>query len=138
MRSWAATDAACGALKSLKNIRLQQRSFSHLRCGGNLLPRKREPSAVGGVMLEQFSHSLVEKLITSLIVIPVLCYLAWVVLRYLGHLALQAWRFIRSRRRALQAVAREVAENGAFEGKGVWLTTPIERPHDYWRGVTSS
>ena len=44
----------------------------------------------------------------------------------------------RSRRRALQAVGRVIDQRGAHEGKGVWLTAPIERSHDYWRGVANS
>jgi chromosome partitioning protein len=45
---------------------------------------------------------------------------------------------VRSRRRALQAVGRVIDHRGAHEGKGVWLTTPIERSHDYWRSVANS
>ena len=89
-------------------------------------------------MLEQLWQYFLEKSITSLIVIPVLCYVAWIVVRYIVHLVQQAWRFIHSRHRALQAVAREFGENGAFEGRGVWLTRPIEHPENYWRGVTNS
>jgi hypothetical protein len=38
----------------------------------------------------------------------------------------------------LQAVGRVIDHRGAHEGKGVWLTAPIERSHDYWRGVANS
>ncbi len=93
-------------------------------------------------MLEQLWLSLVEKsissLISSIIVVPALCYIAWVLLRYIAHLMQRGWRFVRSRRRALRAVARDFAENGAFEGKGIWLTKPIDPPEDYWRNVTAS
>jgi chromosome partitioning protein len=94
-------------------------------------------------MLEQLWPSLVEKSITSLIissliVVPAVCYIAWVLLRYTVHVLKRVWRFVRSRRRALRAVERDFAENGAFEGKGVWLTKPINPPEDYWRKVAAS
>src|SRR5262249_1652734 len=41
-------------------------------------------------------------------------------------------------RRALQAVGRVIDHQGEHEGKGVWLTTPIDRPLDYWGSVTKS
>jgi chromosome partitioning protein len=94
-------------------------------------------------MLEQLWPSLVEKSITSLIVIsligvPAVCYIAWILLRYIVHVLKRAWRFVRSRRRALRAVGRDFAENGAFEGRGVWLTKPINPPEGYWHNVTAS
>jgi cellulose biosynthesis protein BcsQ len=89
-------------------------------------------------VMDQLSRWVVEKSITTLIVVPVLGYIGWVCFRYIVQLSVQAWRFIHSRRQALQAVAREVGDNGAYEGKGVWLTTPIDQPSDYWRGVTNS
>ena len=81
---------------------------------------------------------ILEKSITTLIVVPVLGCIAWLAFRYLVQFSIQAWRFIRSRRRALQAVARTSNESGACEGKGVWVTTPVRQPHDYWRGVTNA
>jgi len=85
-------------------------------------------------IMDQLWQWTVEKFITTFIVVPVLCYVGWFLFRHIIQLSLQAWRFVRSRRRALQAVARE----GAHEGEGVWRTTPIDQPRDYWRGVTSS
>src|SRR5712671_1612341 len=90
-----------------------------------------------GVM-DQLWQLIIEKSISALIVVPVLGYIGWVLLRYIVQLSLQAWRFIRSRSRALQAVAREVTNNGACEGKGVWRANPINQPRDYWRAVTNS
>src|SRR5438477_9255706 len=88
--------------------------------------------------MDQLGRWIIEKSITTLVVVPVLGYIGWVLFRYVVELSIQAWRFIRSRRRALRAVAREVNDNGAHEGNGVWLTTPIEQPSDYWRSVTNS
>jgi chromosome partitioning protein len=77
---------------------------------------------------------IIEKSIISLVVVPTIGYFSL----YLVHASLRAWRFIRSRRRALQAVAREAGDDATCEGKGVWLTAPIEPPPHYWRGVTTS
>jgi chromosome partitioning protein len=85
-------------------------------------------------VMDQLWQWTIQKFITTFIVVPVICYVGWFLLRHTVQISLQAWRFVRSRRRALQAVARE----GAHEGKGVWRTTPIDQPHDYWRGVTGS
>jgi hypothetical protein len=89
-------------------------------------------------VVDQLRQWIIEKSFTTLIIVPVLGYTGWVLFRYFIHLVVQAWRFIHSRRRALQAVAREVNDDGVSEGKGVWLTTPIDQPTDYWRGVTTS
>ena len=80
----------------------------------------------------------IERSITTLVIVPVFGCVAWFLFRYIVQLSLQAWLFVRSRRRALEAVAREVNDTGAYEGKGVWRTTPIDQPHDYWRRVTNS
>ena len=88
--------------------------------------------------IDQLWQWILEKSISSLVVVPALGSIAWFCFIYLVRVSLRAWRFIRSRRRALQAVARDMREHGACEGKGVWLTTPIEPPPHYWRGVTSS
>jgi len=85
-------------------------------------------------IMDQLWQWTIQKFITTFILVPVLCYVGWFLFRHIIQLSLQAWRFVRSRRRALQAVARE----GAHEGKGVWRTTPIDQPRDYWRGVASS
>ncbi len=85
-------------------------------------------------VMDQLWEWTIQKFITTFVVVPALCYVGWFVLRHAVQVSLLAWRFVRSRRRALQAVARE----SAHEGKGVWRTTPIDQPHDYWRGVTSS
>src|SRR5260370_273940 len=58
----------------------------------------------------------IEKSITTLIIVPVLGYISWVLFRYIVQLSLQAWLFVRSRRRALEAVGREVNDKGACEG----------------------
>jgi chromosome partitioning protein len=89
-------------------------------------------------IVDQLWRWIIEKSFTTLIIVPVLGYISWVLIRFIVQLCVRAWRFIRSRRRALEAVARQVNENGAYEGKGVWLTTPIDQPPDYWRGVTKS
>jgi chromosome partitioning protein len=85
-------------------------------------------------VVDQLWQWTIEKSITTLIVVPLLGYVGWFVLRHIARLSLQAWLFIRSRRRALEAVRRD----GVCEGKGVWLTTPVEPPLDYWRGVINS
>jgi chromosome partitioning protein len=89
-------------------------------------------------VVDQLRQWIIEKSFTTLIVVPVLGYISWVLVRFVVQLCIRTWRFVHSRRRALQAVAREVSENGAYEGKGVWLTSPIDQPPDYWRGVTNS
>jgi chromosome partitioning protein len=89
-------------------------------------------------VVDQLWQWIIEKSVTTLIIVPVLGYAGWVLFRYFVHVVVQAWRFLHSRRRALQAVAREVNDDGVSEGNGVWLTTPIDQPTDYWRGVTTS
>lgn len=89
-------------------------------------------------LIAQLWQWTIEKSLTTLIAVPVLACVGWLILRYLVQLSLQAWFFIRSRQRALLAVMREVNHQGAHEGKGVWLTTPVDRPRDYWRRVTNS
>ena len=89
-------------------------------------------------LINQLWQWIIEKSLTTLIIVPVLGCVGWFLFRYIAQLSLQAWFFVRSHRRALQAVAREVSDNGAQEGKGVWRTTPIDQPRDYWRGVTNS
>jgi chromosome partitioning protein len=85
-------------------------------------------------LMGQLWQWVVEKFITTLIVVPVFGYLIWFTLRSTIRLLLQAWHLFNSRQRALDAVGRD----GLSEGKGVWLTTPIEPPRDYWRGVSNS
>jgi chromosome partitioning protein len=89
-------------------------------------------------LIDQLWQWTIEKSFATLIIVPVLGCVGWFLFRYAAQLALQAWLFIRSRHRALQAVARQVNHDGAHEGRGVWLTTPIDRPRDYWRSVTKS
>ncbi len=89
-------------------------------------------------LIGQMSHWIIDKSVTALIVVPALGYVGWLLFRYLVQLSLQAWLFVRSRRRALQAVGRVIDHQGEHEGKGVWLTTPIDRPRDYRRDVTNS
>jgi len=89
-------------------------------------------------LMGQISHWIIDKSVTALIVVPALGYVGWLLFRYIIQLSLHAWLFVRSRRRALQAVGRVIDYRGAREGRGVWLTTPVDRPRDYWRDVTNS
>jgi chromosome partitioning protein len=89
-------------------------------------------------LVDQLWQWTIEKSLSTLVIVPVLGCVGWFLFRYIAQLSLQAWLFVRSRRRALQAVAREINLDGAHEGKGVWLTTPIDRPRDYWRSVANS
>jgi cellulose biosynthesis protein BcsQ len=89
-------------------------------------------------LINQLWQWTIEKSLTTLIIVPVLGCVGWFLFRHAAQLSLHTWLFLRSHRRALQAVAREVNHQGAHEGKGVWLTTPIDRPRDYWRSVTKS
>src|SRR6266481_2691935 len=75
-------------------------------------------------LMGQISHWIVDKSVTTFIVVPALGYAGWLL--------------VRSRSRALQAVGRVIDHQGAREGKGVWLTTPIDRPRDYRRDVTNA
>jgi cellulose biosynthesis protein BcsQ len=67
----------------------------------------------------------------ALVGLPVVGALVWIVLRYIWQRLQVAWCFLRSRRRALRAVGREITKDGAREGQGVWLTRPINQPDDY-------
>lgn len=58
--------------------------------------------------------------------------------RYCRRHIQQFLYFVRSRRRALNAVGRQPTSSGLREGKGVWLTEPIDQPEDYERRVTAS
>jgi len=89
-------------------------------------------------LIDQISHWIIDKWIAALVVVPVLGYVGWLLSRYIAQLSLQAWLFVRSRRRALQAVGRVIDQEGEHEGKGVWLTTPIDQPPNYWRDVANS
>src|SRR5260370_721851 len=86
----------------------------------------------------QISHWIIDKSLTTLIVVPALGYVGWLLCRYIVQVSLQAWLFVRSRCWVLQAVGRVIDYQGEREGKGVWLTTTIDRPRDYWRDVTNS
>ncbi|HKD26271.1 MAG TPA: ParA family protein [Xanthobacteraceae bacterium] len=89
-------------------------------------------------LIGQISHWIMDKSVTALVVVPALGYAGWLLCRYIVQLSLHAWLFVCSRRRALQAVGREIDHLGSHEGKGVWLTRPIDPPRDYWRGVTGA
>ena len=89
-------------------------------------------------LIGQISHWIIDNSVTALIVVPALGYVGWLLFRYSAQLSLQAWLFVRSRRRALDAVGRVIDHRGAHEGKGVWLTTPIEQPRHYWRDVANA
>lgn len=56
---------------------------------------------------------------------------AFAVLRFIVRELQRALCFILSRRRTLNAVRRNEGEEGKPEGRGVWLTTPINRPSKY-------
>jgi chromosome partitioning protein len=89
-------------------------------------------------LIGQISHWIIDNSVTALIVVPALGYVGWLLFRYGAQLSLQAWLFVHSRRRALHAVGRVIDHRGAHEGKGVWLTTPIEQPRHYWRDVANA
>src|SRR5260370_8672315 len=89
-------------------------------------------------LMGQISHWIIDKPVTAFIVSTSLGYVGWLLFRYIVQLSLHAWIFVRSRRRALQAVGRVIDHQGGREGKGVWLTTPIDRPRDYRRDVTNA
>ena len=69
-------------------------------------------------LMGQISHWIVDKSVTTFIVVPVLGYAGWLLVRYIVQLSLHAWLFVRSRSRALQAVGRVIDHQGAREGKG--------------------
>src|SRR5262249_11165802 len=86
----------------------------------------------------QMSHWTIDNPVIALIAGLALAYAGWLLFRYIAQLSLHAWLFVRSRRRALEAVGREINHQGAHEGRGVWLTSPIDWPRDYRSGVTGS
>ena len=55
----------------------------------------------------------------------------WIVARLIWRRILIAWRFFTSRRRALNAVARERTKDGPREGQGLWLHKPTNQPDNY-------
>src|ERR1043166_9612700 len=76
--------------------------------------------------------------IVATIIVSVLSVLLWAGLKWLWR-AFERFRyFIRSRRRALDAVGRVPTSGGLCEGRGVWLTRPVELPEDYARRVRAS
>ncbi len=62
----------------------------------------------------------------------------WPTLTWLKGQALRAIDFIRSRRRALAAVARQRTPDGYREGRGVWGLKPISPPENYKANVRAS
>jgi chromosome partitioning protein len=83
-------------------------------------------------IIDKFGHA------AAVIIISIVGALVWIVVRYLLGFIQQARCFFQSRRRALNAVAREITRDGAREGNGVWLTRPIHPPDDYRNRVTRS
>jgi Flp pilus assembly CpaE family ATPase len=76
--------------------------------------------------------------LVAYVIFPLLGLTFLASLQFLTGLAGQALLFFRSRRRALAAVARETTEDGPREGKGVWLTQPIDHPRDYRNRVSTA
>src|SRR5215831_2246014 len=89
-------------------------------------------------LIDQLWQWTTEMSLTTLIIVPLLGCASWLLFRYIVQLSLQAWFFLLSRRRALEAVARQVNDCGVHEGKGVWLATPIDQPRDYQHRVTNA
>lgn len=56
---------------------------------------------------------------------------AWIAWRLLWRRILIVWQFFTSRRRALNAVAREQTKDGPREGQGLWLHKPTNQPDNY-------
>jgi chromosome partitioning protein len=65
------------------------------------------------------------------IVVAVGGILVWIAARIAWRQFLIFWDFLTSRRRALNAVARERTKDGPREGKGLWLHKPTYRPDNY-------
>jgi len=57
--------------------------------------------------------------------------IVWVAARLVWRRLLIIWHFFSSRRRALNAVARERTKDGPREGKGLWLHKPTNQPDNY-------
>jgi hypothetical protein len=77
------------------------------------------------LMIEKFGNT------AGLVIFSVFGALLVILGRNLVQLLERVWCFVQSRNRALSAVARVVSRDGAHEGKGVWLTTPIHPPDNY-------
>jgi hypothetical protein len=56
---------------------------------------------------------------------------AWIIWRLAWRQLLVVWQFLRSRRRALKAVARERHNGTLREGQGLWLHKPTNQPDNY-------
>jgi len=82
------------------------------------------------LIIEKFGHGL------AWLIVSVFGVLLVILGRYLLQLLERVWCFAQSRNRALRAVARIVSKDGAHEGMGVWLTTPIHPPDDYRTRLT--
>src|SRR4051812_33081703 len=67
----------------------------------------------------------------GIIVASVAGAIGWIVLRQILRLIQQFFCFLQSRQRTLHAVGREISKDGAREGRGVWLTRPINQPEGY-------
>lgn len=55
----------------------------------------------------------------------------WIAARLVWRRLLIIWQFFTSRRRALNAVARERTKDGPREGQGLWLHKPTNQPDNY-------
>jgi Mrp family chromosome partitioning ATPase len=55
----------------------------------------------------------------------------WIAVRLAWRRLMIIWQFFTSRRRALDAVARERTKDGPREGKGLWLHKPTNQPDNY-------
>src|SRR5690242_15726938 len=67
----------------------------------------------------------------GLLIVSIAGAVGWIALRQLLKLVQQFLCFLRSRQRTLRAVGREISKDGAREGRGVWLTRPINPPENY-------
>jgi chromosome partitioning protein len=86
------------------------------------------------VLFQSISANILGNYITELACFFVFI-IAWIVWRLLWRQILIIWQFFTSRRRALNAVARERSKDGPREGEGLWLHKPTNQPDNY---LTSS
>lgn len=63
--------------------------------------------------------------------LPIAGAIGWALIRYCGAQFTHLRNFWRSRKRALDAVARERTEDGLREGPGVWTMAPVIQPDNY-------
>lgn len=76
--------------------------------------------------------------LATIVLTVIVSALVWPSVTWIWGRFLRAIDFLRSRRRALGAVARIECADGAREGRGVWGLTPITQPENYKSNIRAA